>query len=375
MYFLLHKRKIIDHRALEAVSRKFRAGKVRYTTARKLWKEEGTDMLLSLKEYYNLRGQRIRNVEYDDMARSLVAVFKELGWQCILRIEQVDSLRRVVQVFFWHTKLRDLARRFTSNALLIVDATFRTNRKGLPLIAGTGKSNTEKTFPIAFSWCPEEDAESYEFFYQCLREEFYQVAPEPAVVLTDLSTGMYSAYETLKCLPNSQHQHCTWHTVEPAIKKHFQQRGTYTKDQLDSILSRAWTYIYADTVVVLSSARQLLLDDLLPLDQKYIYDNLVPCERRLVKYYTKFFTNLNQYATSRAKGYNTRIHQATDHQKSLHAAAQGICEYVDDTIRDFEADLDKAREEVDQGVFANDHAFFLLQGEITLPVLTLISQQ
>ena len=114
------------------------------------------------------------------------------------------EVQKIVSIFFWNPQSVEFSRRFTSNSLLIIDATFRTNRKGLPLIIAVSKSNTERTFPVAFCWVPEESAEAYTFFYRCLREEIYKSVPDLAIVLIDLSAGITKAYNKLKCLPNSQ---------------------------------------------------------------------------------------------------------------------------------------------------------------------------
>ena len=72
------------------------------------------------------------------------------------------------------------------------------------MIIAVGKLNHEKTFPVAFSWAPKEDIDSYNQFYRWLREEIYtNKVPEPAVVLIDQSKGIISAYNTMGCLPNS----------------------------------------------------------------------------------------------------------------------------------------------------------------------------
>jgi len=43
------------------------------------------------------------------------------------------------------------AKRFTSDSLLYIDATFRTNRHGLLLIIAAGATNTNRTILVAFS--------------------------------------------------------------------------------------------------------------------------------------------------------------------------------------------------------------------------------
>jgi len=210
-----------------------------YSEARLYFLKHGINGTMTPKEYYNLATRLVKDIKKDDTAGALVAIFEEASWRYYLRKQTTtDSegrkVNKVIQVFFWCPQSMEVIQRYTSDALLIVDATFRTNSKGMPLIIGVGKSSTNRTFPVAFSWVPEEDAESYSFFFQYLREEVYQDIPEPAVVLTDLSAGMTSAFDSLKCLPNSQLQYCSWHAVQ-AMRGHFQATGRYTSDQIDSL--------------------------------------------------------------------------------------------------------------------------------------------
>ena len=54
--------------------------------------------------------------------------------------------------------------RFISDFCIVIDGTFNTNRLKLPLLVAVGQLNSGKTFPAAFSWCPEEDEALYGFF-------------------------------------------------------------------------------------------------------------------------------------------------------------------------------------------------------------------
>jgi MULE transposase domain len=57
--------------------------------------------------------------------------------------------------------------------VLVVDGTFNTNSLRLPLLIAVGITNFGKTFPVAFSYCLSESKESYNFFFQSLKEEAF----------------------------------------------------------------------------------------------------------------------------------------------------------------------------------------------------------
>jgi hypothetical protein len=62
-----------------------------------------------------------------------------------------------------------LAQRFVAGFVLVVDGTFNTNSLRLPLLIAVGITNSGKTFPVAFSYCPSGSKESYDFFFQSLK--------------------------------------------------------------------------------------------------------------------------------------------------------------------------------------------------------------
>ena len=89
----------------------------------------------------------------------------------------------------------DAARKFVSGFLIVVDGTFNTNTRRLPLLIAVGKLPSGRTFSIAFSWAPTEDTESYCFFWICLKDYYFLRSEEPyaafsVVILGDQSGGL-----------------------------------------------------------------------------------------------------------------------------------------------------------------------------------------
>ena len=79
----------------------------------------------------------------------------------------------------------------------------------MPLLTGISITNTNKTFPVALSYCPGETAKSYNFFFETLRNEiFVEDIIEPGVVIGDQAAGLISLIETYDSMPNSQLQFC-----------------------------------------------------------------------------------------------------------------------------------------------------------------------
>ena len=377
--YLTLKRRFEEYRELESESRKLRFAKVPYSKARQLFLSQGISSIISPRQYYNLGKRLSKDLQQNDTPGALVAVFDELGWQYSWRTQiqsddQGNEFNKIIQVAFWNPQILHHVRRFTSNALLIVDATFRTNRKGLPLLIAAGISNTGRTFPALYSWAPEEDADSYTFLFKVLRDEVYQDCPEPAVVLTDLSGGMTAAFDTQKCLPHSRLQYCSWHAVM-AMRKWYYERGRYTSDEIKDLEAKSWAYVQSGTTEELDANRKILEDSLLDPDKAYITDNWRRRENRLIQCYTKQYTNLGSRATSRLEKYNSSIHKITNHQLSLHEAAEQLCTATNDFFRDFQDDIDKQKIQNAPQISIARYAFEQLTRAVSHQAITLIASQ
>ena len=130
--------------------------------------------------------------------------------------------RKLIQIWFIHPRLMDITRRFVSDFILVIDGTFNTNKERLPLLIAVGVLNSEKTFPIAFSWCPSEDKVSYVFFWECLKEYGFERLGEPhtvpsRVILGDQNGGLTASIPNV--FSDAQQQFCTWHAVEAIYRK------------------------------------------------------------------------------------------------------------------------------------------------------------
>ena len=80
-----------------------------------------------------------------------------------------------------------------------------------------GILNTNKTFPVAFSFCPSESAESIGFVWDCLKAEcFVDSILPPRVVLGDWAGGLIASIPT--AFPSCQYQGCNWHAVGVILK-------------------------------------------------------------------------------------------------------------------------------------------------------------
>jgi hypothetical protein len=94
--------------------------------------------------------------------------------------------------------------------VFLVDGTFQTNRLGLVLLVVVGVINTNRNFPVAYSFAKSEAKVSFEFLFDCLKRFiFVDDIADARVVLGDQAAGLIAAM--LVSLPSYKLQHCSWH--------------------------------------------------------------------------------------------------------------------------------------------------------------------
>src|SRR5271170_6793234 len=106
-----------------------------------------------------------------------------------------------------------------------------------------GVLNTGRTFPVAFSFCPSESREAFDFVWESLKEKCFipEVAP-PRVILGDWVPGLvYSVPDTF---PDAQLQGCDWHAAQ-AIVKWFRQHG-YVSTEINEHMTEDMPPVYID---------------------------------------------------------------------------------------------------------------------------------
>jgi hypothetical protein len=76
--------------------------------------------------------------------------------------------RKLIQIVFLHQEAIRFGQRFTAGKVLIEDGTCKTNKLRMPLLVSVEMTKSGKTFPLAYSYCPGETAESFDFFFETL---------------------------------------------------------------------------------------------------------------------------------------------------------------------------------------------------------------
>ena len=148
-------------------------------------------MTISQKTYYNLLWKKPGDFSNPGTIDGLLAVLNEASFtfRCRTKDEiEGDHIikRKLIQIVFFHKEAIRFGQRFIAGKMLVVDSTCNTNKLRMPLLIGVGITNSNKTFPLAYSYCPGETAESYDFFFEVLGEEvFFNDILDPAVIMGD----------------------------------------------------------------------------------------------------------------------------------------------------------------------------------------------
>jgi MULE transposase domain len=235
--FKVHEKSTVEYQALVAQAREYRIGKSSYAESQELLEQELLGMTISQKTYYNLLQKKLGDSSNPGTIDGLLAVLNEASFtfRCRTKDEmEGDRIikRKLIQIVFFHKEAIRFGQRFITGKVLMVDGTFNTNKLRMLLLIGVGITNSNKIFPLDYSYCPGETVESYDFFFETLREEvFFDDILGPAVIMGDQAPGLIKAVDVLDSIPNAMLQFCNWHAVE-AMRAKFNKAG-YTIEDID----------------------------------------------------------------------------------------------------------------------------------------------
>ena len=107
------------------------------------------------------------------------------------------SIKRILKQISWmDIQQRHWARRFCSEFVIEFDATFNTNKLKMLLFVSIGITNTNMTFPVAFSFALSESQIACTAFLVFLKEVVWiDGTTPPRVGIVDQGKGMWSSLE------------------------------------------------------------------------------------------------------------------------------------------------------------------------------------
>jgi hypothetical protein len=177
--YKVHVKGTVEYQILTAKARNMRMAMISYSDSQRVLQMEGLGFTIDSTTYYNTVRHNRPSADDCQTIQGLLVALADAGFLWRSRVEYEEDpagnviSQKLIQIFFMNKQQVVLAQRFVAGFVLVVNSTFNTNSLRLPLLIAVGITNSGKTFPVAFSYCPSESKESYDFFFQSLKEEAF----------------------------------------------------------------------------------------------------------------------------------------------------------------------------------------------------------
>jgi len=313
-------------------------------------------VIVSARDYYNT----VRKEKPDkSKPKTIVALLRMLEdndfiYYTRVSVEESNTsiTRKLIQLFWTHPKQIEAAKRFIADWAIVIDGTFNTNELRLPLLVLVGVLNTNKTFPVAFSFCPSESAESIGFVWESMKAEvFIDGVLPPRVIIGDWAKGLIASVPI--AFPNCQYQGCDWHAVQ-AMTKWYRKEKNYTSEEIDGSNEKltpnqtkadlrvpglthfSWKYVQSETLDELKVNRATLIALLRVGDRHYINDHWRALEKNVVYHYTKLYANLGSTSSQRGESYHPVVREITSGQLSFEDSGKALSKKILSICKDLD---------------------------------------
>jgi hypothetical protein len=376
-----HREATEEYQELLNEARHYRYAMEPYSRATKLLSLRSLGLVIDKRTYYNVIRHKPLNKHKPDTIAGLLQALDEREFRSCIQYGNLNTncdddnpaeettdgqpMKKLTSIFFWAPRGRDLARRFCAGHTIIVDATFNTNEKRMPLLTAVGITNEGKTFPVAYAYIPGETAAMFGFFFECLATEiFNNGAIQPQVYLTDMASGVISAVDTHQQLPHgTKLQYCIWH-AEEAIMAKVKNEGRYTSIERTEIKHQVWRFLQSTTRFQLEANRNSLIAILQLNEVQYLESSWRPKEQRVIHLYTNTNSNLCARATSRVESWHRVTHEVTNGQLSIEQSAHRLADKLNEVYTAMSGDEEDALRKAATGLDWQG-AFQLLVGKIS----------
>jgi hypothetical protein len=313
---------------------KDREGGVTYERHRRNQDPEARPITKS--EYYNYGydSHGMKNSTASEIIHRMLKALQEAGFHVRTRwttvYEGAEKIERLDQVFFVSDAQVAKARRFCSDFILEIDATFSTNALRMPLANIVGVDNHERTFTVALSFIRAEHLQDFTFILQCLKELVFYEIPLPRVVLSDQAPALHKALTESLPWSSVYHQLCAWHMVANIKTKIRNIRQHVDTNDLDEVWNVVWQHVQNNKLDAVDTTRDRMYILLKPKEKEYYVNNWFAGgkETRVLHAYTKLYPNLGLRSTSRNEGQNRVIKKFVNNSMNLEQSTRQLIRSV-----------------------------------------------
>jgi hypothetical protein len=269
-------------------------------------------------------------------------------------------------LFFAFEKAIELGKRFKTT--FIIDATYRTNRFGLPLLHFIGIDCFSGSFSACFMLMSSENEAEYKRAIECFRECF---GIYPEVFVTDKEDALRNALH--EEFPLAATLLCIWHINKNILKNVLNQFKC--RDSFDVFMKDWNAVLNSNTADDFEESLQTLREHYVSNKGalEYLDNNVIPLKKYISKPWTSLLKHLGNTATSRAEGQHRMVKDYFDSSvgdiltvaKNLHLSASN-------QYREFQIKVaaEKIRKHVRFDSFYDN-----VQGKISSFALDLVHEQ
>ena len=176
-------------------------------------KEQNENNVSSLTTIYNFRHKfRISQREGRSPIQNVMHILHNKGYDFEYRLNQ--STNELEELFFMHPTSLKMWQAFPH--VVLMDATYKTNKYNLPFLEIVGVTSTNKTFSIAFAFMHNEKTSNYVWALTCLKLTINDSFC-PRVIVTDRELALMKVCEDV--FPRSNHLLCRWHIFNDITKR------------------------------------------------------------------------------------------------------------------------------------------------------------
>ncbi|XP_042752462.1 PKS-NRPS hybrid synthetase cheA-like [Lactuca sativa] len=174
-------------------------------------KERDVNNVSTLKIIYNerLKLHSSRNYGKTPM-QVLMEILNEKHFVTDFSVNSISN--ELENLFFIHPQSLNIWKAFPH--ILIIDATYKTNKYGLPFVRIVGTTSTNKTFSIAFAFIVNEK-ESYNWLLTCLKSTLDKCM-HPRVIAIDRELALMNACQQV--FAGATRLLCRWHITKNITK-------------------------------------------------------------------------------------------------------------------------------------------------------------
>ena len=182
--------------------------------------------------------------------------------------------------------------------VLVLDATYKTNKYNLPLLQIIGVTNTELSFQVAFAYLGHELSDNFVWVLEKLKELCDRYGILPSIFLTDRQLASMSAIHQV--FPSAINLLCHWH-ISKCVKAKIKELFGDKDRQIN--LSSLWLNIvdsideqdYLDNLAIFEQSSSDI-----PALAKYVHEKwLTPYKDRFIKAWTNQLPHLGNQTTKR----------------------------------------------------------------------------